>query len=210
MKRWAALALALALAAGGCTWKETKRNLVSAKNTIFDTGATTTRLYEEDETPIIELDYTAGEELSKVLVKAVPLNSPVAYERFNNGADPADKAPFGRVVAAQVAARMAQLGHPMVAGAPRPLPPKPVPEQNATESGSWFQGSKEPDPRPCVLSGTYTLGDSVIYLHARVATVDNDTEVSGYDWTLPINKNTRELLPQLRKGGMTPTVKTQF
>lgn len=208
MKRWAALALILALAAASCTWKETKRNFVSAKNAVFDTGATTTRLYEEDDTPIIELNYEAADELSKVLKKAVPPTSPVAYERFANGADPADKAPFGRVVASQVAARMAQLGHPMLSGAPRPPAPKPAPDQNATES--WTLTSREPDPRPCVLSGSYTMGENVIYLHARIATVDDDTEVSGYDWTLPINKNTRELLPQLRKGGLTPTVKTQF
>lgn len=204
MKTWAwVLALAL-LATGGCTWRETKKNISDTKNFVFDTGATTTKLYEEDDSPTIELNYDAADALAKDLKDDLPPNSPITVERFTNEADPADKSAFGRVVAAQVASRLAKLDYKVTSSAPKPVPP-PAPLAEGQEP------PKELPPRPCILSGTYLVGNTQILVHAKVVTVDDDTELSGHDWALPVNKETREMLPQLKKGGSaTPSVKTAF
>jgi hypothetical protein len=203
MKAWAwVLALALAVT-GGCTWRETKQNIADTKNFVLDTGATTKKLYEEDDTPTIELNYEAADALAKDLKDDLPPNSPISVERFTNEADPADKSPLGRVVSSQVASRLAKLDYKVTRGAPRPVP-APAPPAEGQEP------PKELPPRPCILSGTYLVGSTQILVHARVVAVDDDTELSGHDWTLPLNKETREMLPHLQRGSATPSVKTAF
>jgi hypothetical protein len=206
MKRWAAWTLALVLAtpAAGCTWRGTKQDFRDTKNSLLGTDPTTRRLYEEDDSSIIELNYKAADKLHATLRGSLPAGSPISVERFANDADPSDKAPFGRVVAGQVAARLAQTGHRISAKAPAPAG-RQVVSQNATA----VEEKKTP-PRPSVLAGSYVLAGDVILVHARVVTVDDDTELAAYDWTLPVNKSTRELLPQLKQGGFTPSVKNAF
>ena len=204
MKAWVwVLALVLAVS-GGCTWRETKKSVADTKNFVFDTGATTKTLYEEDDSPTIELNYEAADALAKDLKGDLPPNSPISVERFVNEGDPADKSPFGRVVASQVASRLAKLDFKVTFSAPKPAaPPAPLAEGQGAP--------KEEPPRPCILSGSYFVGSTQILMHARVVTVDDDTELSGHDWTLPVNKETREMLPQLKHGGSaSPSVKTAF
>lgn len=207
MKAWVwVLALALAVS-GGCTWRETKKNVADTKNFVFDTGATTKTLYEEDDTPTIELNYEAADALAKDLKNDLPPNSPISVERFVNEGDPADKSPFGRVTASQVASRLAKLDYTVTFSAPKPVTPPPPPPPDAPKQ----EADKEVPPRPCILSGSYFVGNTQILLHARVVTVDDDTQLSGHDWTLPVNKETREMLPQLKHGGSaSPSVKTAF
>ena len=204
MRRWAAWILALALSApvAGCTWRETKQDFRNTKNSLLGTDPTTRRLYEEDDTSIIELNYKAADKLFSTLRGVLPAGSPVSVERFVNDADPSDKAPFGRVAAGQVAARLAQSGIRISTKASTPAARTAAP-QNATESD-------KDTPRPSILSGSYVLAGDVILMHAKVVALDDDTELAAYDWTLPVNKSTRELLPQLKQGGFTPSVKNSF
>ncbi|WP_147821812.1 FlgO family outer membrane protein [Salidesulfovibrio onnuriiensis] len=217
MKRYALLLTAVLLAAfvlAGCsTIKE------SAKDTyefMFDREPKSGPVYTEDDTPIIELNSDAADDLYRNVNQGdeLPKGSPVYVRNFTNEDNPDDTARFGRVVANQVATRLAQRDLLITDGAPRPLQPlpepEPIPEDNATD-GSWFSQKKELPPRPSMLTGTYYIGDTIIYMNAKLIRLEDSVVISSASWTLPINDNVRELLPQLKQpGGLQPAVRNHF
>jgi hypothetical protein len=192
-------ALALALGCSSMTRQDLPWGSKSA--TFFD---------KEDNTPIVDLNYEAAEKMIPALKKTLPPGSPVYLEAFTDMDDATVLRPFGRVVANQVAARLSQAGFRITAANPadpdRPTPSKPG-EFDPTPRDSSILG--DVTPREAVLRGTYLLGKNVIYVSAQVMRLDDKAVVAGYDWTLPNNRNTRELLPQLKTPGLTPAVKTQ-
>ncbi len=198
---------ALALAVGSCTWSKTKRNYDKAASFVFDVRPTTSELYEEEDTPIIDLNYEAAVELADTMEDYAPLESPVFVERFTNVTDSSDASPFGTVLAEQVAAGLVQEGVHVTAGQAR-LPEPTLGEQ---ETETTFLGEEIP-LRPAVLTGTYMLGKDVIYVSATITALQDDAVLSAYHWTLPVNDNMRVLLPQLEEhgSGMTPSVSTSF
>ncbi len=198
-----ALAVALILAALGLT---------ACSGTRYDlpwSSKTPSFFDKEDNTPIVELNYAAADRLTANLKKTLPPGSPIYFEPLADMNDPSAQRPFGLVVMRQVAARLTQNGFRITEGSSqdpaRPAPAKPG------EFDLAPRNSTLPDtapPREALLRGTYLLGKNVIYLSAQVVRLDDRAVVSGYDWTLPNNKNTRELLPQLKSSGMSPAVKT--
>lgn len=172
-------------------------------------GKPTTFFDKEDNTPIVELNYKAAERLAANMKKTLPPGSPVYVQAFANMGDPEDARPFGRIVADQVAARLAQEGFRVTEGTPQD-PDKPLLASPGRydPSPSNSTSSRDTPPREARLSGTYLLGKNVIYLSSKITRLDDKAVVAGFDWTLPNNKNTRELLPQLKASGLTPAVKT--
>ncbi|MBN2139398.1 MAG: hypothetical protein JW718_00195 [Desulfovibrionaceae bacterium] len=225
-----ALAALAVLAAGGCSWTKTKRGIKNTYNEMFDNKPTASPLYIEDDTPIIELNYEAADELVSDLKSDIPKTSRIYRRPFLNADDPGDKAPLGRVVADQVAAYLAQKDFPVVNGpppAPAPAPEAKSAEEQAqaqaeTQAGGQGEGKEDQGlfrpkdtalkkPMDAVLEGSYTVGENVIYVSATVTLIEDGTVVSGYQWTLPINRNTRELLPRLKDpGGLSPSVSTRL
>lgn len=222
--RAAALSILICLLALGCTMREVKRNYDSARDWVFDTEPTAKPSHIEDDTPIIELNYEAADKLDSDLWLKFSPESPVYFKAFTNLSDPADPAPFGRVVAEQVAARLAQSDLNVVDGEPRAddyTTPAPkhgtvakTEDSNATMASESEISTKEQlrPILPSLMTGTYLLGDDVIFVSARITTLRDKQLISAYQWTLPINQNTRMLLPQLLspQRGMHPTVQTRF
>ena len=208
------------LVLAACTWKETKQTFVDAKNAVLGTEPTTSSIYPEDDTPIIELNYDAADELHHDIdAVEMPPGSKLYVKRFTNSTDADDRAPFGGIVADQVAARLAQRDHLITEGPPELAPvaePKPMLEANATEENDSIflpqAGKGDTTPMPAVLTGQYTIGENVIYVTAKIMRLDDGAVIAGHSWTLPQNRNTRELLPQLKAGtgGTTPAVQTSF
>ena len=129
-------------------------------------------------------------------------------ERFANLRDPNDAGTFGKIIADQVATRMAQRSYRIVMGPPPPKQPEP--EAKPEEKTGIFTLKKEYRSQPALLSGTYTIGEDLIYVSARLTRLEDNALLSGLNWTLPVNKNTRELVPQLKRPGegTTPSVYT--
>lgn len=195
----------------------------SAGNSLFG-GVTTTRgAFDEDNTPIIELNNAAADELGDGLDDdELPEGSPIYFDRFSNRINPALRAPLGEIIADQVAARLAENDFLVMDGKPAPAP-LPVPEvtlpaeneadsdtESATNGGGFFSGTPQAK-RPATLVGTYQIGRDVIWINARIRRLEDGAIVSSRSWTLPINDNTRALLPGLEKeSGTEPSVNTTF
>ncbi|MEF2144368.1 MAG: FlgO family outer membrane protein [Desulfovibrionaceae bacterium] len=200
--------LLLAVTAG-CTWSKVKRNYDKTKDFVFDSKPTTAPLYEDDDTPIIDLNYEAADELISDLSNDVDETAVIHIRSFINIADAGDPSPFGRIVAEQVASRLSQKDY-RIAPPSRYKPmaaPAPVAESNSTMA---LDKDGPPPDVPCELTGSYLIGADVIYVSAQIARLTDGTVLAGYQWTLPVNKNTMTLLPQLRRpgGGTTPSVRT--
>ncbi|MFW5838052.1 MAG: FlgO family outer membrane protein, partial [Desulfovibrionaceae bacterium] len=118
----------------------------------------------------------------------------------------------GRVVAEQTAAQLAQLGVPVVDASQQNLPAK----TGAGPSGPLLdaEGNEIPlheqPPRETRLLGAFTPARDAIYLTAQVIRLSDNAAVAGVNWTLPSNADTRKLLPELRRDGMAPNVRTEL
>lgn len=219
-----ALTLLLSAALAGCGSSTTsyynsiKRTVVDAKNDVLGTRPTTAELFPEDSTPLIDISYDAADDMMGLFSPAMNKRSPIYHERFTNRVDPADPAPFGLLVSDQVAARLA-LRNFLVTDGPAKMPegaaPKPAerdalavtPEARKAEA-QRMQEEISP-PRPCLLSGSYIIADKVVYVSAQLTALDNGQVMAAHHWTVPVNSNTRSLLPKLRPGGgMKPSVRT--
>lgn len=199
-------AVILPLAAGGCTWSKAKRKYDEAASFVFDVRPTTSDIYEEKDTPIIDLNYEAADELASTMAHNAPLESPVFVERFVNMTDRQDPSPLGAIVAEQVAAGLVREGVNVTAGKARLDEPEIGQEPKTNTLGEKIVF------RPAVLTGNYVLGKDVIYVSAAITALRDDGVLAAFHWTLPVNDNMRALVPQLANptAGLTPSVQTSF
>lgn len=226
------LIIILSILAAACSMREVKHNYDSARNWVLDTEPTAKPSHVEDNTPLIELNYEAADSIDSDLWLKLSPQSPIYYETFTNLTNKMDQAPFGRIVADQLAARLAQVDRNVVSGQPRQddyatpveqvrnLAKKPMDKAADANATTEDLAEEEELPieeqfrpiLPSIMTGTYLLGDDVIFVSAQVTTLRDKQLISAYQWTLPINQNTRMLLPQLLtpQRGMTPTVQTRF
>ncbi len=201
--------LASFIVLSGCAaFNAAKEGVSDTYDAVFDTGSKSSPINTEDDTPIIILNSKAADSLYYYTGREseLPEGSPIYVHNFTNENDPGDNSRFGRIVANQIAGRLAQHEMFIVDGAPQPIKP-----DNATaEDGTPL--APEDTPRPAMLTGTYFIGDTVIYLNAKLIRLDDNAVVSGKSWTLPINDNTRSLLPQFksRNTGIKPAVQDTF
>lgn len=219
----AALAATALLTGCGSTttsyYNRIKRTVVDAKDDVLGTRPTTAELFTEDNTPLIDISYDAADDLMGLIMPALNRNSPIYYERFQNRLDPADPSPFGRLVSEQVAARLALRNFKVTDGPakvpalkePQPqvvsasLDPKERAAVDAKNREDWNPA------RPSVLTGNYLIADKVVYLSARITALDDGQVMAAHHWTVPVNRNTRALLPQLKQtGGMKPSTRTSL
>lgn len=194
-----------------------KRTAVDAKDDVLGTRPTTAELFQEDNTPLIDINYDATDDMMGLFMPALNKKSPIYYDRFINRVDPSDPSPFGRLVCEQVAARLA-LRNFMVTDGPPVVPAYKVPVVTPPGAGLTPESRKAEaardqeefsPPRPSVLSGTYLIADKVVYINAKITSLETGQVFAAHSWTVPVNRNTRALLPQLRQtGGMRPTVRT--
>ncbi|MBA4358856.1 MAG: hypothetical protein C0405_14145, partial [Desulfovibrio sp.] len=211
-----ALILLISAALTGCGstttsyYTRVKRTVLDAKDDVLGTRPTTSELFAEDSTPLIDINYDAADDLMGLFNPALNKKSPIYYERFTNRVDPADPSPFGRLVAEQVAARLALRSFKVTEG------PARIPATEAAKpphtSGFVLTGDERKaeeqrmqeeisPPRPCVLTGSYLIADKVVYVAAQLTALDNGQVMAAHHWTVPVNRNTRALLPQLKQNG---------
>jgi TolB-like protein len=198
--------LASALLAAGCNAKYNPENILGqgpADASFFPS---------EDDTPIIQSNAQAARELADRLQEALPPRSTVYVTPFVNQASQETNTLFGRVVAAQLAASLAQENVPVVDASMATPPARP----SSSRVGPLLdaEGEEIPleaqPPRETRLLGSYTPAESQIYLTAQVIDMSDNSAVAGVNWTLPSNPNTRELAPELKRDGMAPTVRTSL
>lgn len=229
-QRIAATALLVLLAGlllsgcGGSTsyYSAMKRTVVDAKDDLLNTRPTTGELFKEDSTPLIDINYDAADMMMGMFMPALNKNSAIYVEPFGNRMDMNDPSPFGGLVSEQVAARLALRNFLVTLGPPRKPAPKPAPEAADKPEGLALSGpdakaadkrtwEAQNEARPSLLSGTYLIADKVIYISARIVALDDGQVLAAHSWTVPVNRNTRALLPQLKQnGGMKPAVRTKL
>ncbi|MDP3426779.1 MAG: FlgO family outer membrane protein, partial [Humidesulfovibrio sp.] len=207
---------------GGSTsyYSAMKRTVVDAKDDLLSTRPTTSELFKEDSTPLIDINYDAADDMMGLFMPAMNKKSPIYYTRFVNRVDLADPSPFGRLVAEQVAARLALRSFLVTVGpakvpptvVPKPVEHDPLPATPEAREAEYKRTQEEFSPvRPCELTGSYLIADKVVYISAQIAAMDNGQVMTAHHWTVPVNRNTRALLPQLKQnGGMKPSVRTQL
>lgn len=217
-------ALLLSACGSGPTsyYSRMKNTVVDAKDDLLGTRPTTAELFPEDSTPLIDINYDAADTMMGVFMPALNKNSPIYVQNFANRVDMGDRSPFGPLVADQVAARLALRGFMVTEGPAKKPAPAPAKEAPASPDGLVVTGAEGRalekrsleeinKARPCLLSGTYLIADKVIYVNAKIATLDNGEVLAAHSWTVPVNRNTRSLLPQIRQtGGMKPSVRTSL
>jgi len=223
-----ALLLLLSWALAGCGggsgstsyYNRIKRTVVDAKDDVLGTRPTTTEIFAEDNTPLIDINYDAADDMMGLFMPAMNRKSPIYFTRFVNRIDLADPSPFGRLVAEQVAARLALRSFLVTAGpakipptvVPKPVEHDPMPPTPEAREAEAKRTQDEFSPvRSCELTGSYLIADKVVYISAQITAMDNGQVMTAHHWTVPVNRNTRALLPQLKQsGGMKPSVRTQL
>ena len=219
----AVLASLLCCGCGGTStsyYSSLKRTVTDAKDDVLGTRPTSAELFPEDSTPLIDINNDAADAMMGLFLHPLNKTSAIYVERFTNRVDLNDSAPFGALVAEQVAARMAARSFMVTEGRPGKPAPAVAPEPPSTPDALANSGPEakaaakrrqaELDhPRPCLLSGSYLIADKVIYISAKITALDDAQVMTAHSWTVPVNRNTRALLPQLRQnGGMKPSVRT--
>lgn len=198
--------LASTLLAAGCNAKYNPQNMLGqgpADASFFP---------PEDDTPIIQSNNQAAKELAARLTAVLPPRSTVYVTPFVNQASQETNTLFGRVVAAQLAASLAQKDVLVVDASMVNTPARP----SSSPAGPLLdaEGEEIPlesqPPREARLLGSYTPAENQIYLTAQVIDMSDNSAVAGVNWTLPSNANTRELAPELKRDGMAPTVRTSL
>jgi hypothetical protein len=154
---------------------------------------TTGQFFTEDETSLVELNYDAGDEIAGMLNKRLPAGSPITVQLFRLRGNPL-VTDFAKITTEQVASRIAQKGFAVVA--------------DASHYPTKAKDEDMPDPVKCVLTGAYSIGPYSIFLTAAVTTVDEGQIIGSWDWTVPLNKNTRSLLPHDEDNPLVPMVNT--
>jgi len=216
-------ALLAALLLSGCGnpgtsyYSSLKRTAVDAKNDLTGNRPTTSELFQEDSTPLIDISYDPADMMVGQFLPELNKRSPIYFEPFTNRIDMGDPSPFGALVSEQVAARLAQRTFMITQGRPPrstsqaavPTDGQPAP---ATEVRTKPKTYGPNEPRACMMTGTYLVTDKLIYLSARIATLDNGLLLGAHSWTVPVNGTIRALLPQIKRpsGGMKPAVRTQL
>jgi len=226
--RLLALVLLASAALAGCGggssttsyYNSIKRTMVNAKDDVLGTRPSKADIVAEDSTRLIDISYDAADDMMGLFVPAMNGRSPIYYDRFINRVDPAEPSPFGRLVSEQLAARLA-LRNFMVTDGPAKIPPTvvpkpvehdPLPSSPEAREAEARRTQEEFSPvRACVLSGSYLIADRVVYVAARITALDNGQVMAAHHWTVPVNRNTRALLPQIKQsGGMKPSVRTSL
>jgi TolB-like protein len=208
VRRLALAALAaLLLAAAGCTASYNPENALGMgpfNDPFFP---------KEDETPIIDTNGGAAEELAQRIKDSLPPHSTIYVAPFVNENTQEPDTLFGRIVAQQFAARLAQLGLPVLDASKESLP---VQAGKSGPSGPLLDAEgdeiplDEQAPREARLFGAFAPAENQVYITAQVVDMASNAAVAGVSWTLPSNKNTRELLPALKRDGMAPNVHTRL
>lgn len=196
---------------GTSYYSSLKRTVVNAKDDLLNTRPTTGEIFTDDNTPLIDISFDAADMMVGQFVSEINKRSPIYYEPFTNRMDMGDPAPFGALVAEQVAARLSQRTFMIMQGQPPAAPRAADGETAAAPAQPKNYGPI--DPRPCMMSGTYLVTGKLIYISARVVALDNGLVMGAHSWTVPVNSNTRALLPQLKLppgSGMQPTVRTKL
>ncbi|SMF20692.1 hypothetical protein [Desulfovibrio gilichinskyi] len=154
---------------------------------------TTGPFFAEDETPLIEINYHAGDKIASQLDEVLPLGSPITVTVFRLRGSTL-KTDFAQIATEQVASRLAQKGYAIVA-------------DNSRFSMKAASEGVEP-PEKCVLAGSYTVGPELIYMTAAISTIDDGEILGSWDWTVPLNGQTKSLLPNAEDIDITPMVNT--
>lgn len=209
-----AATLILASGCGNRMWEDGKKYTKASYNYVFDTAPTAVPYHDVAEIPIIEINHDAADVLNKnVDGDELSDYSAVYVSRFTNQVDPSDTSVFGSVVADQVADRLVQKDLRVTTGEPAGADYLYAGRATEEDYTGHTKGKKdELAPRVARLSGVYVIGTNFVYLSAKITRLVDHTVVSAHNWTIPINDNVREMLPQLQppNRGMTPSVQTKF
>ncbi len=154
---------------------------------------TTGSFFAEDETPLIEINYHAGDKIASQLDEVLPLGSPITVTVFRMRGSTL-KTDFAQISTEQVASRLAQKGYAIVA-------------DNSRFSMKASSEDSEP-PEKCILAGSYTVGPEIIYMTAAISTIGDGEILGSWDWTVPLNGQTKSLFPIADDGTITPMVNT--
>ncbi|OIO03656.1 MAG: hypothetical protein AUJ49_04180 [Desulfovibrionaceae bacterium CG1_02_65_16] len=223
----ATLALLAGLLLCGCGSAPTsyystlKRTVVDAKDDVLGTTPTSSAFFNDDDTPLTSINYDAADTMMGMFSPALNKNSPIYYENFTNRVDMNDAAPFGALVAEQVAARLAMRNFRVTAGKPRlikdegpnPLLTNDIDPRTPQEKLAKAQAERDMDqpPQACLLSGDYFVAGRVIYITAKVTALAGGQIMAAHSWVAPLNRSTRAMLPRpAGNAGMTPSVRTSL
>ena len=154
---------------------------------------TTGKFFEEDTTPIVETNYKAAIEIGEQLEERLPAASPITVSVFRMRESQLQTT-LAQVVTEQIASKLAQQGFAIVA--------------DSSKFPTTSPDDKDVPLTRCVLAGAYTVGPELIFVTAAVSAVSDGEILGSYDWTLPLNSETRALLPIKDSPTIQPMVNT--
>lgn len=154
---------------------------------------TTGPFFTEDKTPLVDLNYEAADKMADLLTQRLPVGSPITVKIFKLRNNPL-VTDFARITTEQIASRIAQKGFDVVA--------------DDSNYPTKAEDKDMPNPIKCILTGAYTVGPQVIFLTAAVTTVEDGEIIASWDWTVPLNRNTKSLLPYDKEEKLAPIVNT--
>ncbi|TIH16566.1 hypothetical protein D0S45_09145 [Marinifilum sp. JC120] len=181
-----ALTALLALCACSAGYKERTLDYLGER-------PTTGPFFKEDNTPMVELNYKAGDQISNQLEERLPPGSPITVSMFRLRGSTL-QTDFAKVLTEQIASRIAQKGYAIVADSSR-FPTTALDEDLAP-------------PEKCVLAGAYSVGKKQIFVTAAVSTIADGEILGSWDWTVPLNSKTKSLLPIKENPDIYPMVNT--
>lgn len=148
---------------------------------------------DEEMVPFI---YAATDQLVQNAHRAVSSDAPILVASFVNVNNLQESSSFGRIMAEQVTSRLAQRGY-------RPIEMKLRRDSVfiKKEAGEFLlsrelqQLSSEYNASGVVV-GTYAVARNEVFVSIRLVRVDDNSVLSGTDFSMPIGLNTLELLKQ--------------
>ncbi len=176
----------LMITSGCAKQQEATMNYVGKRPTTGD-------FFNVDETPLIEINYKAADKISAQLEEILPAGSPITVNVFRLRGSSL-QTDFAQITTEQVASRIAQKGYAVVA--------------DNSKFSTQSADKDEPAPVKCTLAGAYTVGPELIYMTAAITTLDDGEILGSWDWTIPLNGQTRSLLPVNDGGSIIPLVNT--
>ncbi|MFO1060004.1 MAG: FlgO family outer membrane protein [Dongiaceae bacterium] len=175
--------VAAILALGGCT---------PAARDYSSPPLYETRFMPPGDADVAAASYAAAERLMAQVGEPLDARTPILVTTIADAGDLDHSSALGRMIADQLASRLAQLGYSVSESRLRgTLAINPNGEFVLSRDVRRISGAHTAQ---VVLAGTYTPGDNEVYVDLRLVRLVDARVLASFDYALPAGPNTRSLL----------------
>ncbi|TDA63259.1 hypothetical protein E0765_07805 [Sulfuricurvum sp. IAE1] len=161
--------------------------------TMFFTGCTMFKAYLNLDENLINESYTAADKLIDRSIPPISPASPVLIATLTDVQSLEDTSLFGKTVSEQISSRLVQRGYKVVELKLRKAVLVNSDRGELLLSRIAQDIAKEHDAQYAMV-GTYSIGNYLIYVSAKIVKLSDNTIISTYNYKLPLGANNRKLL----------------